>query len=338
MIHQYALVSCLCVLALLFSGCSDKADTPISIGFYNCENFFHPSDHPQYDDDAFTPNGSYHYNRAMYEQKLHHMAIALQSMFDNDTLPQMAMMGLAEIEDTVVLRDLVMQPELARLKLRYVWLRGADKRGIHNALLYNPSFFSTVHAENLQVNYLGNTGDTVVSRSILSVMGILKGDTTHVLVNHWPSQRNGNGLNGHAEALSVISHKINDLHQRHGSNHLVLLMGDFNENPTDPQLAELQSKWFYNPFATLHTTTSGTECYDGKWNLFDQILLSANTSYAPTYGWKLNRALIYNPPFLQNPYQGSAGEPYRFFNYSSKKGFSDHFPVLVTLQHISTLK
>jgi hypothetical protein len=67
-------------------------------------------------------------------------------------------------------------------------------------------------------------------------------------------------------------------------------------------------------------------------------LLSANTSYASTYGWKLNRALSYNPPFLRNAYDGSAGEPYRFFNYASKKGFSDHFPVLVTLQHISTLK
>ncbi len=103
-----------------------------TIAFYNCENFFDPNDDPDTDDQDFTPAGKYHYTQKLFEQKAHNLAVALQNMPGKDGP---AFIGLAEVENTAALDEMVKQPEIARRTYKYILHKGPDPRGINVAFL-----------------------------------------------------------------------------------------------------------------------------------------------------------------------------------------------------------
>ena len=61
-------------------------------------------------------------------------------------------------------------------------------------------------------------------------------------------------------------------------------MGDMNDDPQDPSMAvalgakrkaaDVKPDGLWNPWWDTLVNGNGTLCYDGKWNLFDQIILS----------------------------------------------------------------
>src|SRR5688500_8983632 len=89
----------------------------VSIGFYNLENFFDPSDDPTRYDDDFTPRGTYAYTEEVYRQKLHNMAYAISRLGIETTPDGPAFLGVTEVENDKVLKDLVAAPELKERKL-----------------------------------------------------------------------------------------------------------------------------------------------------------------------------------------------------------------------------
>src|SRR5262245_42725694 len=137
------LTSKLVLLAFVFisSVCRAQQTKEIAIAFYNCENFFDTVDNPQKDDDEFTPGGKYRYTAWVYKQKQRNIARVIQSMTETREL---ALLGMAEVENKTVLYDLVRQHEISRMKYRYVWYEGGDPRGINVALLYNPALFTVI--------------------------------------------------------------------------------------------------------------------------------------------------------------------------------------------------
>ncbi len=71
------------------------------------------------------------------------MSRALADM-GTDVLPDAgcAFIGLAEVENANVLKDLTAQPPLKARNMQFCHIEGPDKRGIHCALLYNPALFT----------------------------------------------------------------------------------------------------------------------------------------------------------------------------------------------------
>lgn len=326
-------ISCSCLTSCLQHG----NEHSITVAFYNCENFFDPADNPAKEDEDFTPNGKFHYTQKIYEQKLHNIATVIQSM---DGADGPAIIGLAEVENSTVLNDLVRQPEIARRNYKYEWYEGPDPRGINVAMLYNPGHFRLLHSEPLHVD-LSAIGDISVTRDVLHVLGILEGDTVHVFINHWPSRRGGEDESGPKRAIAAKVNKdaITKLMQQN-SNTKIILMGDLNDNPTDNSVAgilgakgdqkQVSLSELFDPWASIYQSGNGTEYFQHNWNLFDQIIISGALLNSSNHKLCYKQAQIFKPEFITDHYKGHEGEPRRsFVGTHWINGYSDHFPVMM---------
>jgi endonuclease/exonuclease/phosphatase family metal-dependent hydrolase len=327
-------------VSLIFAGASfaqSATGTHYAVAFYNCENLFDYFDNPLTADEEFTPGGKYHYTQKIYRQKLANIAAVIQKM-DNGSGP--AVIGLAEVENTTVLRDLTEQPAIRSRKYRYVLHDGPDPRGINVGLLYDPARFRVLNSAPLPVN-ISTTGGKAVTRHVLHVTGILAGDTLHILVNHWPSRRGGEEKSEEKRAIAArVNKSTTDALLRKNKNARIIIMGDLNDNPTDNSISvilgakadrgNVSTTGLFNPFASMHTSTTGTEVYRHRWNLFDQIICSGTLLTGK--GLHFQEAEIFKPGFIIDTYKGHEGEPHRSFKGTYWiNGYSDHFPVVVYL-------
>jgi len=320
------------------AGCVQKSNEhSIAVAFYNCENFFDPADNLAKDDEDFTPDGKYHYTQKIYEQKLHNIATVIQSM---DGADGPAIIGLAEVENSTVLNDLLRQPEIARRDYKYEWYDGPDPRGINVAMLYNPKYFRVLHSEPLHVD-LSATDNKSITRDVLHVLGILAGDTVHAFINHWPSRIGGEDESGPKRAIAARVNRdaINALMQQN-PNTKVILMGDFNDNPTDNSITgilgakgdeqQVAVYGLFDPWANIYQAGNGTECFKHSWNLFDQIIISSTLLKSGNNRLYYEHAQIFKPEFIIDHYKGHEGEPHRsFVGTHWINGYSDHFPVMM---------
>lgn len=310
------------------------------VAFYNCENFFDTVDNPAKDDDEFTPSGKYRYTRKIYEKKLRNIASVIQSMGPEGP----AVLGMAEVENNVVLNDLIRQPELARRAYKYEWYDGPDPRGINVALLYNPARFKVLKSEPLHVDLQQERGKSA-TRDVLHVYGILDADTVHVFVNHWPSRRGGEEESERKRDIAAKVNKdfINALEKKNPGVEIIV-MGDLNDNPTDNSIVnalgakgernEVASGELYDPWARIYKSGAGTEVYQKHWNLFDQIIISGSFLQHRKNKLYFDKAEIHKPGFIVDTYRGHEGEPHRSFKGTYWiNGYSDHFPVTVAFSH-----
>ena len=116
-------------------------------------------------------------------------------------------------------------------------------------------------------------------------------------------------------------------------------MGDMNDNPKDRSLQEIlcaQTKVknissphdLYNPFAKLHRQGQGTTYYNGRWNMYDNIILSGNILLTERKVSNI-KPFVFKLPSLLN----SKGKPlptYRDLEYIG--GISDHLPIFVDIE------
>ncbi|RKW61642.1 MAG: endonuclease/exonuclease/phosphatase family protein, partial [Prevotella sp.] len=180
------------ILAAVLINCAVSAQKKFSVygvGFYNQENLFDTCHDEGKRDYEFLPNGSYRWNGIKYTHKLRNMSRALADM-GTDVLPGVgcALIGLAEVENSRALDDLIAQPPLKARGYKYVHVEGPDRRGIDCALLYNPSFF-TVNSVRLAPYVQKLEKDSAfVTRGFLTVSGVLAGEPVAVIVCHLPSR------------------------------------------------------------------------------------------------------------------------------------------------------
>lgn len=337
----YSRICCVLLLVLLLSGgipaCAQK-EGQVSVAFYNCENFFDTNDNPAKEDDDFTPNGKYRYTQKVYEQKLHNIATVIQAMPGSDGP---AVIGMAEVENSTVLNDLVRQPEITRRSYKYQWFDGPDPRGINVALLYNPKHFRVLKSEPVHVD-LTSVNARSRTRDILYVYGILDADTVHILVCHWPSKRGDEEASEQKRSIAArTSSGAIRLIQRQHPGARIILMGDLNDNPNESAVAQVlgaspskavDASGLYDPWADIYATGQGTEVFQHHWNLFDQIIVSGTFLRGTPHHLHYDHAEIFKPDFIIDHYKGHEGEPKRsFVGTHWINGFSDHFPVVLYL-------
>ena len=306
-------------------------NSQISIAFYNVENLFDAIDGPNTLDREFTPRGKKKWNPYRLNHKIQKLGRTIAEIGrDKSSIPPV-LVGLAEVENKTVLHDLLKAEALKSTPYDFLHHESSDERGMDVALLYNKKIFQPSDIKSIPVFLYDAAKKRDHTRDILYVQGTLQGEQIHVFVNHWSSKRAGNANVGkHLQIVKTLEREIANIA---APDPKILLLGDFNENPSEQALQLLVAKNFNNPMEKLHAQGMGSSKFYGKWMLFDQILLSKNFFAPKAKQLQFQEAAIFNEPFLQNPKGPFKGEPFR--TYSGKYylgGYSDHFPVYVVLQ------
>ena len=251
---------------------------------YNVENLFDTINSPSFDDDEFTPSGEKAWTYDRYKKKLNDLARVVMSIPGKE-LP--ALIGLSEIENRKVLEDLASQRGLRKGDYKIVHEDGQDPRGIECALLYRPDLFKYKSHEYVPID--DPVDPDYLYRGILHVKGKAPdGSSLHIFVNHWKSRSGGEQETERQRMFSAISlRKQMDLLMARESGFKVIIMGDFNDEPTNRSLTNglsalnkrrnIQMGDYYNLFYDLHNIEGkGTYNYQGNWNMLDQVIISYN--------------------------------------------------------------
>ncbi|MDX1909668.1 MAG: hypothetical protein SF053_21700 [Bacteroidia bacterium] len=312
------------------------------IAFYNVENLYDTLDDPRTDDQEWLPGAEVGWNTARYQTKLSNLARAIASIGGQGP----DVLGMCEVENVAVLRDLIAQDSLAAHRYAIVHEESQDERGVDVALIYDQEVVTYRRHSIHNYTLPGNPDDK--TRPILQVETRIHGETVFFLVNHWPSRREGEEASepNRVAAATKARELITTLHRESPKAHIIL-MGDFNDDPSNRSIREvigarsepqsLPEQGFYNPMAALHDRElQGTLTYQGKWNLFDQIILSASLcDPSGSLRYRTGSATIHDPEFMQVGGTGRAQDAPRravFRGEFQDNGYSDHFPVFLRLE------
>ena len=314
------------------------------IGFYNLENLFDTCHDAGKSDYEYLPDGTNKWTGLKYSHKLRNMAKVLSEM-GTDWLPEVgcAAIGVAEVENAKCLTDLCNQAPLKARNFKFVHIEGPDKRGIDCALLYNPSLFKVRSQQLVPYLYKLPKDARRATRGFLVVNGVVGGENVAIIVCHLPSR--GHESYYREEGGQQIK-EVKERLQREDPNIKILIMGDMNDDPQDKSMAvalgakrkikDVPKNGLYNPWWDVLASGTGTLQYGGKWNLFDQIILSQNLLHqegANDYGTlKLRRHQIFRRDYLfqkEGRYKGNTLRTHAGGVWLD--GYSDHLPTVIYL-------
>ena len=329
------------------------ADTavPVPAAFFvanwNVENLYDAVDDPDNDgDDEFLPNNvTTRWTQVRYETKLDNLAQVISGMNGGEG-PDV--LGLEEVENEDVVRDLV--ERLPGKRYGVVHADSPDPRGIDTAMLFNRARFALLesHAYKIPLKW----GET---RDILhAVLEDRDGEKLHVLVNHWPSR--GGGIEAsemkRVIAARTLAKAIERIYRREPAARIVVL-GDFNDTPSDRSIREVLDAEFYPApsgeydATKIYNLASGKakagqgsffHAYDGKveWRMYDQIMASG--ALLQNAGGRRSEISLWvdKPAFMVEEHGWDKGSPVPTFENQEdyEGGYSDHFPVGVRFAYL----
>lgn len=325
-------------------GQSSKNYEVLSVAFYNVENLFDTLNDPNTRDDDRTPEGRDRWTEAIYQKKVKNMARVLSEIGRETTGKPPAVIGLCEVENLGVVKDLINDPALKPYNYGIVHVDSPDERGIDVALIYQKKHFLPVRFKSHALRLYNKKGTRKYTRDQLLVFGLLEKEPVYVLVHHWPS-RSGGQKRSEPNRLkaAALNKRVVDSILRRNPNANIINMGDFNDDPTNKSLAEVlkathkkrrvfKNKLLYNPMMSFYKQGVGTACHRDTWSVLDQIHLSGGLLKADADEWKFWKAGIFNKPYLINKEGRYKGYPFRSFSGGRfLNGYSDHFPVYAYL-------
>jgi len=306
-----------------------------TIAFYNLENLFDTFDDKFTHDNDFLPRSEKNWTEKRYRKKVRKLGYAISNIGVKTSKKLPAIVGLAEVENKLVIDDLLNSKFLKDKSFDYVHYDSPDERGIDVALIYDTSVFEVINSEVFPLDLFDEDGSRDYTRDILLVEGKLNNERLFFIVNHWPSRRQGveesepSRLLASDKALEVIS-KVKNEHQ----NPKIIIMGDFNDGPFNKSIKQLlNSEDLFNPMEKLKSFFRGSLSHRRQWNLFDQILFTTNFFEYQKGEHSFSKADIFDEAFLRQ-YKGKyKGNPFRtFVGRKYKGGYSDHFPVYIHLK------
>lgn len=349
------------------NGSAEKRYALYGVSFYNLENLFDTVHDYGKRDYEYLPDGTMKWGKMKYEAKLHNMAKVLSQLCTDKLRQGPAVIGVSEVENRRVLEDLLKQPALAGRGLGIVHYEGPDRRGVDCAFFYNPRLFdlessmlvpyyyldkkhpeqellgfTTDAAGRVQARTGALLGDTTyITRGFLVMSGRLAGEKMHFIVNHWPSRAAG------SEARERAGHQVRllkDALMRQDPTAKIVIMGDMNDDPDNKSMTTAlgcvrrtkdvrADSDLYNPWHDmLYKVGQGTLLYNGKWNLFDQIVFTGNLlgDDRSTLKYYKNEIFLRDWLFQQegrykgNPLRTHAGGVWL-------NGYSDHLPTIIYL-------
>ncbi|MGB5236865.1 MAG: endonuclease/exonuclease/phosphatase family protein [Flavobacteriaceae bacterium] len=316
-----------------------------SVFFYNVENLFDTIDNPETFDDPRTPRGRDKWNSRRYKLKLDRLAKVISGFGSSLGAGGPDLLGLCEVENHAVLEDLIYHPELLHLQYCIIHGDSPDERGMDVAFLYKRNAFNPISFQEHRLWIYNEQQDNEHTRNQLVVAGLMDGEEYFIIINHWPSRRGGEARSKpYRIAAARLTNRILDSIYERSENPGVIIMGDFNDNPTDPSIKHVLktygvkndtiiSKRLFNPMEKLFRKGIGSLAYRDKWSLFDQIIISMNLTLNTKSKYHFWKAGIYKPDFLIDSRGRYKGYPFRSYAAGKYKGgYSDHFPVFIWLR------
>ena len=221
------------IMLLILSGihAQKSKENQFKIVFYNTENLFDTIDDPNKSDESFLPNSKVAWTSERFNSKLKSIARAIVAM-DSTNLP--AVVGLAEVENITVLKDLITKTRLKNGNYQAILEEGSDPRGIDVALIFRKGI----------MKYIGHkaipSAQSFQTRCVLYVrLADAKKDTFHIFVNHWKSRTGGASEteSQRIENATNLKHLADSLLAANPKANIVM-MGDFNDEPGNKSLSE----------------------------------------------------------------------------------------------------
>lgn len=335
----------LCLLLCTSHLCAPAQRDTLLVAFYNVENLFHPSDDSLTRDDDFTPTGAYHWSYGKYYKKIANVAKVLIAMGQGNPP---AIVGLAEIENERVLKDLCYRSPLKTFGYRYVHHDSPDRRGVDVALLYRDSLVRILREHKVPVQFPFEPQTR--NRDLLYALAQFPcGDSLHIIVNHWTSRFGGYAAtipkrNYYADvARRVVDSVLVDNPEAN-----ILLIGDFNDYATDESMEKHLRARKYSPdnigdtlfnlmYHFVNQNNVGSHKHEDFWGCLDQIIVSRALLFDKNK-LRIVQHLphIYQAPFLLVPDEkyGGVKTNRTFLGPRYIGGFADHLPVYILLEEI----
>ena len=335
-------------LLLLWLLVAPRADT-LQAMFWNVENFFDwRNDSTTVSDLEFSAAGERHWTWKRFQAKANAFAKALFWVeAETGRLPDI--IGLEEVENAFVLRQVLQKTALRKLDYKYVHYDSPDRRGIDVALLYRSSRLELLDSKPC---HLYAADSVLATRDILLCLFQKDSAKFAVLVNHHPSKYGGAAESEPRRRIAVERLRfLADSLAAIGIDRIIA-GGDFNDTPDNPVFRLLEPA-LLPVHEHLFRRGLGTIKYDGKWDLIDHIYVSPALVVAPTSASTLDsfsgdvdrqtdkagapsaraRMQILRIPFLLTRDTVHSGEkPLRTYTGPRHTGgVSDHLPVLLEL-------
>jgi len=305
-----------------------------TIAFYNLENLFDTVDDKNTLDDDFLPESKKCWDAKKYHIKLEKISeVILKIGKESSKIPPI-FIGVVEVENKSVLQDLVTQTKLSKYEYDFVHYDSPDERGIDVAFMYQKKHFELLNSETFTLWITNNKGKRDYTRDILLVKGKIKEEIIYVIVNHWPSRRDGASKTSYKRirAANLVGEIIDKIKQKEESPKIIV-MGDFNDNPNSTSIKQLIAhNNLYNPMLPIYSKGIGSAIHKGKWYLFDQLIFTKNFLNPEDSSLSFNFSKIFDDDIVKEWHGVYKGNPYRTF--VGKKylgGVSDHFPVYAVL-------
>ncbi len=324
------------------------AQNPHTVVFYNIENFFDTINDPDINDEEFTPEGKNNWNSEKYYKKLSNME---RVFFDiaavNKTFP--TVIGVSEVEVRSVLEDIASTPKLAPANYNIVHYDSPERRGVDVAFFYRADKFKLLGSA--PVRAIIPERPDFRTRDLLTMWGEIEGEEFFFAVAHWSSRWGGKDQSEFLRVANAtqMRHVVDSVRALRPATKFVL-MGDFNDDPTDKSVAEslgakgdikkLEKDDLYTPYTAMLKAGYGTLAYYDAWNIFDNIVVSENL-VNPEKGELELKKSIYNNRFYGNIFKPAyliqqegkyKGYPFRAFSGGAFiGGYSDHLPVFITI-------
>jgi len=306
-------------LVLIFSLSFSQENTEIFTMFYNVENLFDTIDDTSKNDNEFLPNSEKKWNTEKYYHKLSQLEKVFKSI-NNNNIPNI--IGLCEVENKLVIEDLLKQPFFKKNTFEIIHKDSPDNRGIDCAILFDEKF-KLIQYDFIEIKIPEASRPT---RDIVYVELQINNENLHLFVNHWPSRWGGTQKTEHKRIYTAnILKKY--IEKNIKKNEKILLMGDFNDYPSNKSMTENLEKTkkvqLTNLMSFLESKDSGSYNYKGEWGFLDHIIISSNLRKEKK-GMKVTEYGVFKENWML--YQGE--KPNR--TYGGIKwygGFSDHLPI-----------
>ena len=314
-----------------------------TVAFYNVENLFDTINDPHKLDDDRTPEGADRWTSKVYNDHVHKIAKVISEIGSDVTKHAPDIVGLAEIENEAVVRDLINTEYLKKYNYGIVHYESPDARGVDVALIYKKSVFKPTASFPHPLYLTKDDGKPLYTRDQLLVSGELDGEMIHFIVNHWPSRFGGEAKSRPSrEKAAALNKKIIDSLLSKDPNAKVIAMGDFNDDPinsgfknvlkTKDKKEDVKQGELFNPMEAMLKKGMGTLAYQDGWNLFDQFYFTYDLLKEDKSSYRYWKTGIFNRSYLANPKGRYKGYPFRSMsNGNYTWGYSDHFPVYMYL-------
>ena len=307
-------------LLLPFFVLSQSDDKELFSVFYNVENLFDTIDNPNTRDNEFLPKSEKKWDTYRYNYKLNQLDKVFSEIIKKENenrLPDI--IGLCEVENKLVIDDLLKTETFKNHTYKIIHKQSPDGRGIDCALLVDEKF-QVLNSDFIKIN---NPKENRATRDIVFGKLKFKNQIINVFVNHWPSRWGGQEASNYKRVFvaEVLRKYIDNNTSESDFN---LIMGDFNDYPTNESLAEVLVKDdLVNLMSKSNVSGRGSYNYRGNWDWLDQIIVSQDDFKLISFG-------AFEEDFMM--YTNKKGEVYPNRSFGGNNwyaGFSDHLPVFL---------